>query len=106
MTFPSERREDVDVLDLLHEVEREEVLGADLELGQLLELLRGVAQGHADELLAAPVLYLTALATEMRGLAAHEADEGLLIVDLGLEVGRLALAKSASRGQSLLLELE
>jgi hypothetical protein len=49
---------------------------------------------------------LTALATEMRASAAHEIDQGLLIVDLGLEVGRLPLGEIGLGGEPFLLELE
>ena len=97
---------DVDVLDLLHEVQGKKILRVDLEVGQFLELLRRVAQRDADELLAAAVLELDGAGHRDPGLAAHEADQGLLIVDLGLEIGRLALGEVGLGGQPLLLELE
>ncbi len=100
------KERDVDVLELLHEVEREDVGRVDVELGQLLELLGSVAQGDADELLAAPVLVLDGAGDRDAGLAAHETDQGLLVVDLGLEVGRLPLGEVGFGGQALLLELE
>ena len=40
------------------------------------------------------------------GFAAHEVDQGLLVIDLGLEVGRLDQGEFLLGGEPLLLELE
>ena len=97
---------DRDVLDLLHEVERKEVLGADVELGQLLELLGRIAERDPDELFPALVLELDRAGHRDPGFAAHEIDQRLLVIDLGLEIGRLDQGEFLLGGQPLLLELE